>query len=409
MSKKTLWIINQYSSTPEFGYGGRSYYLGKELVKLGYTVYIFASNNHHLLKRKPNFHGDYYEQNVEGLNFVWFNMPKYKDARSKKRVYLWVKFAYKISKLNKYKFQKPDIILQTSPSPIPFLGAYSLSKKLNSKLIFEVRDIWPLTLIEIGGISKNHPFIKLLQWVEDFAYKKSDLVFSNLKFSWKHMVSRGMDKSKFRWIPNGFDKEEFDNPEPLDSNFLNNIPKNKFIVGYAGTIGISNNVESIVEVADMLKNIEDIHFLVVGSGPSKINIEEDARKRKLENITFLDPVEKSKVPSLYKTFDVCFLCMSDVQLNKFGTSLQKYFEYLASGKPMLYAVNSPEFDYVEKYAAGYEVPSVNNLDISNAIFKLYNLPDKDIKQMGINARKLAENEFEYSMLAKKMDQYLKDL
>jgi hypothetical protein len=115
--------------------------------------------------------------------------------------------------------------------------AQYLAKKCKAKLVFEVRDIWPLTLTEIGGFSMKHPFILLLQWIEDRAYRYSDRVVSNLKNSVEHMIARGMEAEKLAWIPNGFSRDEFSLVKPLDADVLMKLPGNKFIVGYTGTFG----------------------------------------------------------------------------------------------------------------------------------------------------------------------------
>ena len=244
---KTVWIINQYGSTPDTGLGGRHYYLATELAKLGYKVCLIASSSHHLLREKPVFQKQFKVQTAEGFDFIWVNMPRYGEAHSKMRVLNWFLFPLRILKLPSVIFDRPDAVLVSSPSPLAFLGAQRLAKKYSARLLFEVRDIWPLTLIEIGGYSPKNPLVRLMQWVEDRAYRDSDAVISNLKNSVDHMVSRGLPSEKFTWIPNGFSKDEVLNPEPLNSDVLGLIPKNKFLVGYTGTFGLANDLSNLIE------------------------------------------------------------------------------------------------------------------------------------------------------------------
>src|SRR5699024_9089121 len=157
MSKKTIWIIHQYASTPETGMGGRHYYLADELGKMGHKVYVIASSANHLLRNSPELTGNYTFEARENFTFVWVKMPEYKEAHSKQRAINWLLFPWKIQKLSKIIADKPDAILSSSPSPIAFLGAERLAKKFKARLVFEVRDIWPLTLIELGGYSPKHP------------------------------------------------------------------------------------------------------------------------------------------------------------------------------------------------------------------------------------------------------------
>ncbi|MBF4317793.1 glycosyltransferase WbuB, partial [Vibrio anguillarum] len=158
---KTVWIVQQYASTPATGIGGRHYYLGRELVKLGYKVYLIASASHHLLREKPVLNQPFKIETLEeGFYFVWVNMPDYTEAHSKQRALNWFLFPWQIQKLARKIADKPDAVLSSSPSLIAFLGAQRLAKKFKARLVFEVRDIWPLTLTEIGGYSPKHHFIR---------------------------------------------------------------------------------------------------------------------------------------------------------------------------------------------------------------------------------------------------------
>lgn len=399
MSKPTIWMINQYSSTPETGMGGRTYYLGSELAKLGWNVVIIASNSHHLLRIKPKLKEWYKIDNLNGLKFVWLKMPKYSNAHSKKRIFGWFKFSRTLLRLKSLNLPKPNYVLQSSPSPIAIYGARELAKHFDSKLIFEVRDIWPLSLIQIGGVSPKHPFIKFLQYTEDYAYKHADIVISNLKYAYKHMITRGMKMDKFHWVPNGFSEEEFDNPEPLNPSYVTNFPKDKFIVGYAGTLGLANNLYSFIDAAEKLKNNSGVHFVLVGNGSLKPNLIKYVNSKKLNNVTFLDGVSKSQIPSVYSLFDVCYLSMMKLPLYQYGTSNNKFFEYLAAGKPIIYAVDSDGFNIVNQYKCGIEVPSGESSLIASAILSLQSLDEGELQQIGVNSRSVAEDLFTYSKLA----------
>lgn len=406
MSKPTLWIINQYTSTPDTGMGGRSFYIGRELVNLGWEVIIVASASHHLLG-KPLQLTDWYKiENHNGLKFVWLRMPSYKGAHSKKRIYGWFKFSSTLKKLQLIDLPKPSHILQSSPSPIPFYGARKLAKRYKAKLIFEVRDIWPLSLVQIGNKSPNHPFIKFLQYTEDYAYKHADIVISNLKFAWKHMITRGMEKSKFHWIPNGYSEEEFAKPEPLSPEFIAKFPKDKLIVGYAGTLGLANNLFPLLDAAELLKEHKDIHIVLVGEGKLKQELIDYANSKNLENVSFLNRVTKSQIPSVYKMFDICFMSLVREDVFKYGISPNKLFEYLAAGKPIIYAVDSGEFKPVEEAKCGITVTSGNFNDIAQAVLDFKIQSDSEKATLGSNAHNYAKANYEYYSLSKKMESIL---
>ena len=237
--KKVFFFINQYASTPETGLGGRNFYIAQELARQGHTVYVIASSFNHLLRKPKNFNEKFVLEKIEdNFTFIWVNVPSYDGTHNKQRVFNWFIFSWRLKGLVHLSLEKPDVIVHSSPSVFGYYGSKWLANFYKVPYVFEVRDIWPLTLIELGGYSQKHPFIRMMQYVEDRAYKKSDLVFSNLINAVEHMVSRGMDKKKFYWIPNGFSLSEMEQKEALPENVLNLIPKDKFIIGYTGTIGV---------------------------------------------------------------------------------------------------------------------------------------------------------------------------
>lgn len=400
---KTVWIIHQYASTPKYGMGGRHFYLSEELAKLGYKVYLIAASANHLLHTQPNLTADIKIEPVNGFNFVWVRLPGYRQAHSKQRAINWFLFPWKVQRLAKLLEHKPDAILCSSPSPIAFLGAQRLARKFNARLIFEVRDIWPLTLTEVGGYSTNHPFIRFMQWVEKRAYRDADCVVSNLRNSVEHMVSHGMPRQKFQWIPNGFSRAEVELRTPLSERASSLIPNDKFIVGYTGTLGVANALDVLIEAASKLTKFSDIAFVLVGQGKEKDKLQKQAESLGLNSIYFIDPIPKMEIQSMLKRFDVCYIGLTPEPLFRFGVSPNKLFDYLYSSKPIIYAIDSGQYRPVEEASAGIQIEPGNSQAIADAVIKLYRLSHSQRQEMGANGRKLAEEMYEYSQLARRLE------
>ena len=401
-NKKTIWIINQYSSTPETGVGGRHYYFAKSLAQLGYEVYLVGAAFTHLLREPPVLENNFkVEPIADNFNFVWVKMPTYAEAHSKKRIANWFSFAWKITKL-KNILPKPDVILYSSPSLVGYLGAEKLARDLSVPLAFEVRDIWPLTLCELGGYSENHPFIRLLQWIEDRAYKNSDFVLSNLKNSYEHMQSRGMKPEKFAWVPNGFLKEEVESAQPLEQSTLDQLPKDKFIVGYAGTLGIANALDSFIRAANELRVYSEIAFVLVGNGKLKQRLQQQVEELGLTNVYFVDAIPKRQVQSLLKVFNVCYIGLTRDPLFRFGVSPNKLFDYLYAGKPILYAIDSGRYTPVTDSQSGIQIEPENVEHIVDGVLKLYNMSPEERAVMGSNGHQEAVQSYEYGSLTKKL-------
>lgn len=402
---RCIWIINQYASTPDTGMGGRHFYFARELAKQGYKVYLVASASHHLLREKPELDAAFKVEEIDGFNMVWVNMPSYKEAHSKQRAINWLLFPWRIRKLAKQLPDKPDTILCSSPSPLSFLGAQSLAKTFSARLVFEVRDIWPLTLTEIGGFSKKHPFIRLMQWVEDKAYRESDAVVSNLRNAVEHMVSRGMDRSKFNWIPNGVSLDEVNQEVPLNQEAVKALPVDTFTVGYTGTLGVANAIDTLIESAEILKDHSDIAFVLVGGGKEKSELQQSVKEKGLKNVVFIDPIPKVEIQSMLAKFDACYIGWLNDPLYRFGIGANKIPEYLYSGKPIIHGF-SGNCDPIASSGSGVTIPASNPQLLAESILKLKALAVDERALMGRRGYKLAVSEYEYGLLAEKMSKLL---
>lgn len=399
---KTIWIINQYASTPDTGMGGRHYYLAEELAKQGHQVFLIAGSFSHLLRKPLTIEKEFQVDEISNnMKFVWVKLPSYAEAHSKQRIFNWFIFSNKIRQLRGIIKEKPDLILYSSPSPIGYLGSKWLANFYKSKYCFEVRDIWPLTLLELGGYSKNHPFIRLMQWIEDRAYKKSDFVISNLFNAVEHMQSRGMDKKKFHWIPNGFSMDELFNPELLNNQIISLIPKNKFIVGYTGTIGVANAIDTLIDAALLSREYDDIHYVLVGGGKEKQIMQERVANLGLNNITFIDPIPKKQIQSMIALFDVCYIGWHKNSLYRFGIAPNKIPEYLFSGRPIIHAF-SGNGDLVTIANAGITVEAEEPHAIVKAIKTLKNMSIADRNEMGENGHRYVVEILQYKQLSKKI-------
>lgn len=405
---KTVWIINQYGSTPAHGYAGRHYYLGKELVKKGFNVYLIASAKHHLLRKKVMLESGFKFEDHDGLKVVWINMPEYLDAHSKQRVANWFIFCVKLLKVSRLIHDKPDSVICSSPSLVSFLAAKKIANKFGARLVFDVRDIWPLTLTEIGGYSVKHPFIRFLQWVENKAYRDSDIVISNLKNAVEHMVDHGLDRKKYRWISNGFSKDEVTETKPLPQDFQHKIPKNKFIVGYTGTFGLANDLYTVLDAAKRLKKHSDISFVFVGGGKEESDLRVYVDKNELNNVSFLGFVEKQQIQAVLSNFDTLVVGARKEPMYRFGVSPNKLFDYLIAGKPIIYHIDSGDYHPIKDAGCGLEIEPGKPGELADAVLKLYQMSVQEREAMGTNGRKAALEQYEYGQLSEKLAQVLLD-
>ena len=401
-----IWIINETIGSRIHGMVFRPYYFAKEFVKLGHKVTIFSGSYTHIFSKLPEVKGFYSTENIDGIEYCWIKTPKYGKSQSLGRILNAFTFVAKMFLLRKKRFGKPDAVIVTSPTPFSILNGYWIRKRTGAKLIFEVRDIWPLTLTEIGRLTDKHPFIRFTQFFENFSYKKSDKVVSVLPNAFEHMKNHGLTEEKFVSIPNGIDLEEVKNISPLPEETLAKIPRDKFIVTYAGKFGISNNLTSVLEAAGTLKNNEKILFLLVGNGPEKENYLKIIADKGLSNVLILDPVPKSSVQSLLALSNVCYIGLTKSPLFRFGVSPNKLFDYLYSGKPIIYAIEAAN-DIVAEANCGISIKSENAGEIVNAVLTLYGKTPEELAEMGKRGHEYVIKNHSYSELAKKYLEILK--
>lgn len=407
MNPKNIWIINEYAGSPYHGMEFRHFYLSKELQKLGYNVTIISASYSHLFKKLPTTSSNFTFEDIEGVNYLWIKVPHYSSSHSKKRVLKWLVYTFRLFLLPIKKLTKPDAIIVSPMQTLPIYPAYIWAKKFKASLIFEVKDIWPLSIIELGGYSPKNPFIQLLKYFEKMAIQKSDAIVSVLPNYQQYLQDEGWSKN-FYYIPNGVDLKELEKIEYLNTSIKNQIPQNKFIVGYAGTIGTANALENFIEAARLLKEHKDILFVLVGEGDKKIELQDLSNKYQLDNILFLPAIPKVQIQSLLSLFDVCYIELQNKELFKYGISPNKIFDYMYAAKPILLAVNSPN-NPVSLAQCGICIYDITPENIAKAILEFYQMPENQRKEIGSKGKEYVLKHHTFQVLAKKYDELMKSI
>lgn len=287
-----ILCISKYASPPNYSkMPARLFVLAREFVKLGHKATLITSNSNHF-STYPHTRKIYNFETVENVHLCWIKTKKYIKTASIARVLSWLDFERKLFELDLKKIDKPDVIIVSSLSIFSIIYGYYLKRKFKSFLVFEVRDIWPLTMTEEGGFSKWHPLVILIGVIEKFGYKKADLVAGTMPRLNLHVKNILGYEKPFHCSPLGFDpvnyKEKLIDNNPFDETF----PKNKIIIGYAGSMGITNALEPFIETIKLLKDDKNIHFMLVGSGDLKSTFQKQLKE--CANVTFLPALVKMK-------------------------------------------------------------------------------------------------------------------
>jgi glycosyltransferase involved in cell wall biosynthesis len=400
-----ILLINHYAGGPIYGMEYRPYYLSREWVKMGHNVTILGASYSHLRQVQPNATTDFQEESVNGIKYVWLVTPKYKGAIS--RIINIIIFFIKLF-INYRKIAKrysPNIVIASSTYPLDNIPANKIAKLSNAKYIYEIHDIWPLSPMLIGGYSKYHPFILIMQYGENYAYKHCDKVVSLLWNAEKHCIQHGLNTKKFVCVPNGYNPEDWqlesiNKKLPYEHSVTFEKLHNKFIVGFAGGFAVSGALTTLVETAKEMQEYTDIHFVLVGDGQEKENIKTLIIKYNLKNITLLPSVSKFLIPALNSHFHVSYMGGIHSQLHQYGTSYNKMTDYMLSAKPIIYAIDEPGC-IVEKIGCGIQVQAESPKLNVDAILRIKSLSIIDREKMGLKGRTYAQKYLQWQALSLK--------
>jgi glycosyltransferase involved in cell wall biosynthesis len=399
-----ILLINHYAGSPNIGMEYRPYYLAKEWVKKKHHVTIVGASYSHVRSSQPVISKRYNEEELEGIKYVWLKTPSYSGNGIGRIlnmfIFIWKLFLYSGKIIRRVK---PESVIASSTYPLDIFPAYWISKKSGAKLIFEVHDLWPLSPIELGNYSKFHPFILLMQYAENFAYRNSDHIVSMLPLASSHMEQHGMAPQKFNYIPSGIDISEWNSDEYIPEDHKSLISKLKsegrIVVGYTGSIGLANALDSLVESAKILKD-EKISFIVVGNGPERPKLIKLVSDYQLSNFFFLNLIQKESIPSLLSQFDIVYIGLMRQPLFRFGISPNKLIDYMMAAKPVVQAIDSGN-NLVEESGCGISAESENPESIANAIRKLVYSDKEVLEEFGRNGRKYILLNHNYESLSAK--------
>lgn len=384
----------------------RPYYLAREWVRSGHHVQIVASAQSHIRAQQPQLACQYrLDETIDGIHYTWFATPTY-SGNGIWRVRNMIAFVNRLYLEGKKLAQsfKPDVVIASSTYPLDIWPAYRIAQLAKAKLVFEVHDLWPLSPMELGGLSRWHPFIMLLQSAEDYAYRHADVVVSMLPKVRGYMESRGMAPNKLHIVPNGIDPAEWlaDSPDLQDAakKLLVNI-KNRglSIIGYAGTHGISNALDTFLNAAKLMQG-EKVAFVLVGGGPDKAILLQQAQAENLQNIYFIDPVKKEQIPALLQWFDVAYIGWRRQPLYRFGIAPNKLMDYMMAARPVLHAVEAGN-DPVGEAGCGLTIAPEDPQAVAQGIRDLLARSEGEREAMGQRGREFVLKNLTYPILGQR--------
>ena len=383
-----ICIINQYAGHPLHGMEYRPFFISKELKAKGYDTLIITSSFSHL--RRNQFNLKWYQlfsfKTIDGVSYLIIRNIRYKKNGVRRALGLLI-FSIQ-SFLAVALLRSHDIYIASSTHTLDFFPlVFVKTFYLRSRIIFEPHDLWPLTLTAGGFLSKKNPFVKLLQYGEDWFCRNSDAVISMHPLNNIHLESRGLLPGSFFHIPNGISVSEFRSYEDcnftLDDSITDFVKSFDFVIVYAGSISDSNGFLQLIDCARLCQTMKlNFGFIFFGGG-NKLDVFK-SKINNMRNVYYGGSVPRSYLASIYALVDVGFCGFIHSPLYAYGISPNKIWEYMYYKLPILLMVDSPN-DPVSESQCGLTVTTYDPIDLVTALEKLFLLKqNSQLEQMGNN-------------------------
>ena len=416
-----ILLLNHYAGSPALGMEYRPYYLAREWVRLGHRVMVVGASYSHVRTCQPE-PGD---ETVEGIAYRWLPTPAYAGNG-------WGRMRNILSFLSQLWAQaealarefEPDAVITSSTYPMDTWVGQRIAQAARSapasrpcRLVHEIHDLWPLSPIELSGMSPWHPFALICQSAEDSAYRRSDAVVSMLPKVHAHVARRGLDLNKLHLVPNGISPEEWKGqPEKLRPDVEQAIDAARreagVVVGYAGSMGAPNALDVLLDALALLQGApaaagtpavaparRPLHVVMVGDGHLREHLVRRIASQGLARVSLLPPIPKSQVPAFLGAIDIAYLGWQRQPLYRFGIAPNKLMDYMMAGCAVLHSVEAGN-DPVAESGCGLTVAPESPEEVARGLRQLAALSPRERRKFGERGRAYVLQHHAYPVLAR---------
>jgi len=396
-----ILLLNHYAGSPALGMEFRPYYMAREWVRQGHRVMIVAADHSHVRARQPRA-GD---ELIDGIAYRWVATPPYRGngLGRVRNIWAFLRSVWVDTPRLLSEF-RADVVIASSTYPMDIWVARRLARRGGAKLVYEVHDLWPLSPIELSGMSRWHPFILLVQAAEDAAYRDADVVVSMLPKVHEHMASRGLDLRKLHVVPNGIALGDWQHePQALREDVARALAAaseaGRMVVGYAGSMGRPNALDALLDAAVLLRGVA-LQFVLVGDGHERARLARRVADEKLDNVSLLPPVPKAQIPTLLAAIDIAYIGWQRVPIYRFGIAPNKLMDYMMAGVPVLHSVDAGN-DPVAEAGCGLTVPPESPDAVAAGLRQLAALSADERRAMGERGQAFVRAHHSYAVLARR--------
>ena len=396
-----ILYLNHYAGNPALGMEYRPYYLSREWVAAGHRVQIVAANWSHVRARQPEA-GD---EVIDGIAYRWLPVPRYEGNGFGRAWNIWRYLSQVWGQTSHWVERfRPDAVIASSTYPMDIWVARHIARAAGAVLVFEVHDLWPLSPIELSGMSRRHPFIQLCHAAETVAYRDADRVVSMLPHVHAYMGSRGLDLTKLTIVPNGITLDEWQGPgaalrEDVRAAIDQHRAAGRTVVGYAGSMGLPNALDVLLDAMELLRDAP-IGVVMVGDGLERERLARRIADERLDRLTLLPPIPKAQIPAFLSALDVAYIGWQKVPIYRFGIAPNKLMDYMMAGCAVLHSVAAGN-DPVAEAGCGLTVAPEAPAEVAAGLRQLAATPVEQRRAMGERGRAFVLGHHTYPVLAER--------
>jgi glycosyltransferase involved in cell wall biosynthesis len=407
-----LWIFNHHATAPDQGSGTRHYDLAEQMVSAGHEVTIFAAGFNHFTGREERLgRGQLYGIDTwNGVRFVWLRTISYRrnDVRRLLSMLSYLVVAIVVQS----RFRRPTHVIGSTVHPLAALAGYLVAGMRLARFFFEIRDLWPQTLIDLGAMRERSAAARVLRRLERFLVEHSSGVIAVLPGVAAYLAEASVRPAELLYLPNGVAPPR-ESPGRLGTSTRQLLERiggwrdgGRFVLVYTGSHGVHNRLGVVLDAARRLAAAERrIMIVLVGDGTEKPDLAARLDAEPLDNLVMHDPIAKADVPTLLASADACLLHMTRTPVYRYGVSFNKLFDYMASGRPVLFACEASN-DPVADADAGLSVPPDDPDAMAAAAVDLSRMPASELARLGANGRRYVEEQHDVRELARQLTGFL---
>ena len=403
-----LWIVNHYAQSPSGPGGTRHYSLAHHLQDHGWNALILASScEHNTGHQRLNPNERYRFESCEDVCFLWLRVAFEPCSVGWRRFLSMIIFAHRLLRPASTRFLPlPDLVLGSTVHPFAAVAACLLARRHGVPFVFEVRDLWPTTLVAMGAIRSGGFLDYLFGCIERWLAKQAALIIVLMPGGVDYYHSLSIPSERLIWLPNGAEFGNCQSP-PLRSN------PSPFQLLYCGAHGPANALETVLDAMALLLHSgvgpSQLILRLIGDGPSKAALQQRAKELGLSNVFFEPPVPKKLLASVITKADGFVVAMQPLpDLYRYGISFNKLFDYFQAARPIVSA-SCAAHDPVSAAQAGLVVPAGDPSALAEAIDKLRQLPHEEREHFGLNGLNYLKENHSYALLAQRLASCLNHL